>query len=135
MAKGSGKSGTQIADEHVQVVIAVLERYKHKPLPRIGAELNKSALARECGIRREVFRDNPRCRLLLDDHERIDRQSFLNKLDEAACIREEKSKTETCISLLEAQVLRLSIEKAQLEQDLQRYRKRDAFMANTGKMV
>ena len=41
-----------------------------------------------------------------NDHERIDRQSFLNKLDKSACIREEKSKMETCVSLLEAQVLR-----------------------------
>lgn len=134
MAKGTGKSGRQVAEENVQKLVATLERYSESPLPRMGVELNKSALARECGFRREVFRDNPRCGDLLEEAERRDRARYLNALGRAEIVREEKGKIEKERLELERQILELAADKARIERELERYKRRDALMAETGKL-
>jgi hypothetical protein len=48
----------------------MLKRYENKPLSRVGPELNKVAVARECQFRREIFRNNPRCEELSDEADR-----------------------------------------------------------------
>ena len=45
MAAGTGKSGREVAEEHVQALAAVLSGYANKPLPRYNGELNRSRLA------------------------------------------------------------------------------------------
>jgi hypothetical protein len=41
MARGTGKSGVEIAQEHVDALIEYLEQHKNEPLPRYGVDLNK----------------------------------------------------------------------------------------------
>ena len=135
MAKGTGKSGPQRAEENVQSLIDFLDRYESKPLPREGERLNKSAIARECGFRREVLRDNPRCRDLLEQAYKRDNERFLNQLDQAELVREERSKIDKDRSNLESRILILLAEKAKLERDLERYKRRDNLMAETGKIT
>jgi hypothetical protein len=134
MAKGTGKSGVTVAEEHVQSLIAVLERYRERPLPRSGVELNKSAIARECGFDRKVFQTNPRCADLLDRAEREDRERHLNRMDQAELRREEAAKTDKDRAELEAQNLRLMAENASLRLDLERFRRLERLMAETGKL-
>lgn len=69
MAKGTGKSGVEVAQEHVDALIDYLERNRGKPLPRYGVDLNRSLIAKECGFDRQVFRSNPRCAEILKGEE------------------------------------------------------------------
>ncbi|WP_431269291.1 hypothetical protein [Dankookia sp. P2] len=94
MAKGSGKSGQQVAEEHVATLVEVLVRYAGAgiPLPRFHGELNRSALAAECGFDRKIFTTNPRCQELLRKADEEDRKRHLSALDQADFIREQESK-------------------------------------------
>lgn len=136
MARGTGKNGQQVAQEHVQTLIAVLSRYEDSgtPLPRYGVELNQSRLASECGFDRKVFRNNPRCAELLDAADQKDRERNLNQLDQAELRREEKSKTDQGRVALEAENLRLLAEIAALRNELERFRRLERLMAQTGKL-
>ncbi|WP_234842838.1 hypothetical protein [Sinorhizobium meliloti] len=83
MARGTGKSGVEIAQEHVDALIEYLERHKDEPLPRYGVDLNKSIIAKECGFDRQVFRTNPRCAEILRDADDRDRKANLSRLEQA----------------------------------------------------
>jgi hypothetical protein len=134
MAKGSGKSGVAVAQEHVSALLAYLERQKGKPLPRYGVDLNRSLIAKECGFDRQVFRTNPRCAEILREADKADRTSHLTRLDQAEAVREEKSKVDAERAELEAQVLRLMAENASLRREVDRWRRLNAVMTETGKM-
>jgi hypothetical protein len=134
IAKGTGKSGVQRAEEHVQFLVAFLNRSKDKPLPRESGSVNKSAVARECGFRREVFRDNPRCRKLLEQADKEDSLRFLSRPPASQLSRNEGCKIDKERRDLEERVLILLVDKAKLERDLERYRRRDVLMAETGKL-
>ena len=124
MAKGTGKSGQEIGEEHVQRLIAVLDRYRsdQTPLPRYYSELNRSRLANECGFDRQIFRTNPRCAALLEAAEAEDRCKHLSRLDQAELKREEKGKVDEDRADLEAQILKLMAENASLKIELERFR-------------
>lgn len=136
MARGTGKSGQQVAEEHLQTLISVLSRYEEsrQPLPRYGAELNQSRLAEECEFDRKVFKNNPRCAALLDAAERTDRELYLSRLDQADLRREEKSKIDQDRADLEAENLKLLAENASLRRELERLRRLDRLMTQTGKL-
>ena len=134
MARGTGKSGVVIAQEHVQRLAAVLEQYRDKPLPRYGTEVNQSVLARECGFDRKVFQTNPRCAALLSQADQTDRGQRLSQMDQAEFRREAKGKTDKDRANLEAQNLRLMAENMSLRLELERYRRLERLMAETGKM-
>jgi len=134
MAKGSGKSGVEVAQEHVGALLAYLERQKGKPLPRYGVDLNRSLIAKECGFDRQVFRTNPRCAEILREADEADRTSHLTRLDQAEAVREEKSKVDAERAELEAQLLRLMAENASLRREVDRWRRLNAVMTETGKM-
>lgn len=134
MAKGTGKSGQQVAEEHVQSLVDWLHRRAGSALPRYGAELNKSLIARECGFDRKVFRDNPRCAALIDDADRADRVRHLGGMDRAELAREERSKTDQERNALEARNLLLLAEIAALRRELERLRRLERLMAETGRL-
>ena len=110
MAKGTGKSGNQIAEEHVQTLIAILDGYRDKALPRYGSEVNQSKLANECAFDRAIFRTNLRCAELLEIADRADRERFMTQMQQAEFRREEKAKIDQDRADLEAINLRLLAE-------------------------
>lgn len=134
MAKGTGKNGNQIAEEHVQTLIAVLDSYRDKALPRYGSEVNQSKLAKECGFDRAIFRTNPRCAELLEIADHADRQRFMTQLQQAEFRREERAKTDQDRADLEAMNLRLLAENAALRQEIERFRRLERLMADTGRL-
>lgn len=134
MAAGTGKSGRQVAEEHVQRLIDVLARYEGKPLPRFYGEINRSALAAECKFDRKVFSTNPRCADLLQQAEKEDRKIHLQALDQAELAREEQSKTDKDRSALEARLLLLEAENSRLRAELRRFQAIEMVMAATGKL-
>lgn len=133
MARGTGKSGIAVGEEHVQRLITVLERYEAKPLPRYGTEVNLSLLARECGFDRKIFQTNPRCIELLDFADQADRNRDLDKLGQAELKREDRDKTDKDRAELESQNLRLMAEIGSLRHELERLRRLESHMAETGK--
>lgn len=133
MAKGIGKNGNQIAEEHVQTLIAILESYRDKALPRYGSEINHSKLAKECGFDRAIFRTNPRCMELLEVADRTDRERFMTKMQQAEVHREEKAKIDQDRADLEAMNLRLLAENAALRKEIERFRRLERLMADTGR--
>ncbi|MCG5481592.1 hypothetical protein [Sinorhizobium alkalisoli] len=134
MARGTGKSGVEIAQEHVDALIEYLERHKDKPLPRYGVDLNKSIIAKECGFDRQVFRTNPRCAEILRDADDRDRKVNLTRLDQAAAVREQKAKTDADQMALEEENLRLLAENASLRRELDRLKRLSAVIAETGRL-
>jgi len=134
MAKGTGKSGVEVAQENVDALIDYLDRQKGKPLPRYGVELNRSAIAKACGFDRKVFQTNPRCAELLEKADAADREANLTRLEQAEAVREQKAKVDSDRAELEAQNLRLMAENAALRRELERWRRLNAVMAQTGKM-
>ena len=136
MARGTGKSGQQVADENVQALISVVTAYEQagRPLPRYGTELNQSQLAKECDFDRKVFRNNPRCAVILQQAEEADRLRHLNQLQQAEVKREEKAKVDQDRADLEAQNLRLMAENASLRRDLERLRRLETLMTTNGKL-
>lgn len=134
MARGTGKSGTEVAQEHVDSLIDYLERHKHQPLPRYGLELNKSLVAKECGFDRQVFRTNPRCAEILARADEQDRKANLTRLEQAEAAREQKLRTDADQMALEEENLRLLAENASLRRELDRYVRLSAVMAETGKL-
>lgn len=134
MARGTGKSGVEVAQENVDALVEYLERQKGKPLPRYGVELNRSAIAKSCGFDRKVFQTNPRCARLLQDADAADRKAFLTRLEQAELVREEKGKVEADRLELEAQVLRLRVENASLRRELERWRRLNAVLTETGRL-
>ncbi|MBB3146382.1 hypothetical protein FHS21_002797 [Phyllobacterium trifolii] len=134
MARGKGKSGIEVAQEHVDSLIEYLEQRKDQPLPRYGVDLNKSIIARECGFDRQVFRTNPRCNEILREADAIDRKADMTRLEQAEAIREQKAKTEGDQMALEETNLRLLAENASLLRELERLKRLSAVMAETGRL-
>ncbi|MQW64028.1 hypothetical protein GHK33_15700 [Sinorhizobium meliloti] len=134
MARGTGKSGVEIAQEHVDALIEYLERHKDEPLPRYGVDLNKSIIAKECGFDRQVFRTNPRCAEILRDADGQDGKVNLTRLEQAEVVREQKSKTGADQMALEEENLRLLAENASLRRELDRLKRLSAVIAETGRL-
>jgi len=136
MARGTGKSGQQVAEENVDALVEILSRYKEsgQPLPRYNGELNRSKLAAECGFDRQVFRTNPRCAALVDAADEEDRERHLNQLEQAELRREEKGKVDEDRAALESDNLRLRAENASLKIELERFRRLELLMTATGKL-
>ncbi|MCA1409400.1 hypothetical protein I6F26_34400 [Ensifer sp. IC3342] len=134
MARGTGKSGVEIAQEHVDTLIDYLERHKDEPLPRYGVDLNKSIIAKECGFDRQVFRSNPRCAEILRDADDRDRKVNLTRLEQAEAVREQKAKTDADQMALEEENLRLLAENASLRRELDRLKRLSAVIAETGRL-
>ncbi|MCA1493672.1 hypothetical protein I6F11_22455 [Ensifer sp. NBAIM29] len=134
MARGTGKSGVEIAQEHVDALIEYLERHKDEPLPRYGVDLNKSIIAKECGFDRQVFRTNPRCAEILRDADDRDRKTNLTRLEQAEADREQKAKIDGNQMALVEENLRLKAENASLRRDLDRLKRLSAVIAETGRL-
>jgi hypothetical protein len=134
MARGTGKSGVEVAQEHVDALIEYLERRKDEPLPRYGVDLNKSIIAKECGFDRQVFRTNPRCAEILRDADDRDRKVNLTRLEQAEALREQKAKTDADQMALEEENLRLLAENASLRRELERLKRLSAVIAETGRL-
>jgi hypothetical protein len=134
MARGTGKSGVEVAQEHVDALIDYLEQHKDQPLPRYGVELNKSIIAKDCGFDRQVFRTNPRCSEILRDADDQDRKENMSRLEQAEAAREEKAKSNNDQHALEEQNLRLLAENASLRRELERLTRLSAMMAETGRL-
>lgn len=134
MARGSGKSGIELSQEHVDALVRFLEENRGKPLARYGVELNKTLIARCCGFDRQVFRTNPRCAELLMQADQIDRKSHLPKVEQAEAVREQKGKVEAEQQALEEQNLRLMVENAALRREIERWRGLSAIMAQSGRL-
>lgn len=134
MAKGSGKSGVAVAQEHVDALIEYLERHKEEALPRYGVDLNKSLIAKECGFDRQVFRTNPRCAEILGKADDRDRAANLTRLEQAEADREQKAKVDGIQMALEEENLRLKAENASLRRDLARMKRLSAVIAETGRL-
>lgn len=134
MARGTGKSGVEIAQEHVDALIEYLERHKDEPLPRYGVDLNKSIIAKECGFDRQVFRTNPRCAEILRDADDRDRKANLSRREQAEAVREQKAKTDAGQMALEEENLQLLAENASLRRELDRLKRLSAVIAETGRL-
>ncbi|MDH6264546.1 MULTISPECIES: hypothetical protein [Pseudomonadota] len=134
MAKGTGKSGIELAQENVDGLIEYLEGRRGQPLPRYGVELNRSAIAKACGFDRKVFQTNPRCARILDEADAADRKVNLTRLEQAEAVREQKGKVDADRAELEAQNLRLMAENASLRRETERWRRMNALMTETGKL-
>ena len=134
MARGTGKSGVEIAQEHVDALIEYLERHKGEPLPRYGVDLNKSVIAKECGFDRQVFRTNPRCAEILGNADEKDRRVNLTRLEQAEAVREQKAQTDADQMALEEENLRLLAENASLRRELDRLKRLSAVIAETGRL-
>ncbi|MQW02414.1 hypothetical protein [Sinorhizobium meliloti] len=134
MARGTGKSGVEIAQEHVDALIEYLERHKDEPLPRYGVDLNKSIIAKECGFDRQVFRTNPRCAEILRDADDRDRKANLSRREQAEAVREQKAKTDAGQMALEEENLQLLAENASLRRQLDRLKRLSAVIAETGRL-
>ena len=134
MVREPGKSGPQIAEEHVQTLVAILQSFGERPLPRYHGELNRSALAALCGFDRKIFQTNPRCAALLVSAEKDDRCRQLDALTQAELDRVDEERVDRRTTELEAQNLRLLAENASLRADLERFRRLDRLMASTGRL-
>ncbi|MDX1047491.1 hypothetical protein GOL40_30230 [Sinorhizobium medicae] len=134
MARGTGKSGVEIAQEHVDALIDYLERHEGQPLPRYGVDLNKSIIAKECGFDRQVFRTNPRCAEILREADDRDRKASLSRLEQAEAVREQKAKSDADQMALEEENLGLLAENASLRRELARLKRLNAVIAETGRL-
>ena len=134
MARGTGKSGVEIAQEHVDALIEYLERHKEEPLPRYGVDLNKSIIAKDCGFDRQVFRTNSRCAEILRAADDQDRRVNLTRLEQAEAVREQKVRTDADQRALEEENLCLLAENASLRRELDRLKRLSAVMAETGRL-
>lgn len=134
MARGTGKSGVEVAQENVDALIEYLDQQKGKPLPRYGVELNRSAIAKSCGFDRKVFQTNPRCARLLEEADVADRKAHLTRLEQAEATRELKAKIDDDRAELEAQNLRLMAQNASLQRENERWRRLNALMTLTGRL-
>ncbi len=134
MARGTGKSGVEIAQEHVDALIEYLERRKDEPLPRYGIDLNKSRIAKECGFDRQVFRTNPRCAEILCNADDRDRKANLTRLEQAEADREQKAKVDGNQLALEEENFRLKAENASLRREVDRFKRLSAVIAETGRL-
>lgn len=129
------KSGIQAAQEHVDALIDFLESHADEPLPRFGVELNKTAIARQCGFDRQVFRTNPRCRALIEEADTKDREQHHDRLTHAEFERERKGKSEKDRYALEDRILKLAVENRALKQELQRFRQLQEVLLRTGRIA
>ncbi|MDX0409021.1 hypothetical protein GOL82_30245 [Sinorhizobium medicae] len=134
MARGTGKSGVEIAQEHVDALIDYLERHEGQPLPRYGVDLNKSIIAKECGFDRQVFRTNPRCAEILREADDRDRKASLSRLEQAEAVHEQKAKSDADQMALEEENLGLLAENASLRRELARLKRLNAVIAETGRL-
>lgn len=124
------------ADKHAADLQRFLDEKKAKgePLPRRGAALNASAIARALGINRQVLYQNPKCEVLLEEYDRADQERFLSKLDQATIARENKDKVDKERSELEADNLALRAKIASMATELERLRRLETLMTETGKL-
>jgi hypothetical protein len=135
MARGTGKSGVERAQDHVDALEEYLENLGDQPLPRYGGvELNKSAIAKACGFDRQVFRSNPRCAEILSNADDRDRKANLTRLEQAEAVREQKAKVDGNQMALEEENLRLKAENASLRRELDRFKRLSAVIAETGRL-
>ncbi|NRQ18465.1 hypothetical protein [Ensifer sesbaniae] len=134
MVRKTGKSGVEIAKEHVDALIEYLVRHKDEPLPKYGVDLNKSIIAKECGFDRQVFRTNPRCAEILRDADDRDRNASLSRLEQAEAVRDQKAKADAGQMALEDENLRLLAENASLRRELDRLKRLSAVIAETGRL-
>ena len=134
MARGTGKSGVEVAQEYVDALQEYLENLGDNPLPRYGVDLNKSVIAKECGFDRQVFRTNPRCAEILSGADDRDRKANLTRLEQAEADREQKAKVDGNQMALEEENLRLKAENAALRRDLDRFTRLSAVLAETGRL-
>jgi hypothetical protein len=128
------KSGIQAAQEHVDALIDFLQAHADEPLPRYGLELNKTAIAQQCGFDRQVFRTNPRCRSLIEEADTKDREQHHDRLTQAEFERERKGKSEKDRHALEDRILKLAVENRALKQELQRFRQLQEVLLRTGRI-
>jgi hypothetical protein len=128
------KSGIQAAQENVDALIDFLEAHADEPLPRFGVELNKTAIARECGFDRQVFRTNPRCRALVEEADARDREQHHDRLTQAEFERERKGLSDKDRHALEERILKLAVENRSLKQELQRFRQLQEVLLRTGRI-
>ncbi|RWX20059.1 hypothetical protein EHI42_02480 [Rhizobium hidalgonense] len=134
MARGTGKSGIQVAQENVVALEEYLAKLGDHPLPRYGVDLNKSAIAKACGFDRQVFRFNTRCAEILNAADENDRKANLTRLEQAEANREQKAKADGNQMALEEENLRLKAENASLRRDLERMKRLSAVIAETGRL-
>lgn len=134
LPKGAGKNGIELGKEHVEALTRYLQNRPEAPLPRYGAELNRSAIAKACGFDRKIFQTNPVCKRLLDEADVVDRRAQPSRLDRAEAVREENAKTDADRAQLEADNLRLMAENASLRREVERWRRLNAIMTQTGKL-
>jgi len=134
MARGTGKSGGQVAQEHADALEAFLAKNGDCPLPRYGADLNRSVIAKACGFDRKVFQTNPTCAALLASADKVDRGRYLSRLQQAEIVRDEKAKVDGDRANLESQNLQLMAENAALRRELVRLQRLNILLAETGKL-
>lgn len=129
-------AGRAAAKENVASLRRYLEDAEEKgaPLPRRGGSLNMSAIAKAIGVNRQVLYQNPECAALLDEYDQADQKRNLSKLDQAAIARENKAKVDKERSELEADNLALRARIASMDTELERLRRLEALMAETGKL-
>lgn len=134
MASGTGKSGQQVAEEHVQALVEVLSGFGDTALPRYHGELNRSTIASMAGFDRKVFQTNPRCARIMEEADQADRERHLNALTRAELDREAKARVDHDRSALEAQNLRLMTEMASMRTEFERLKRLERVMCATGKL-
>lgn len=136
MSEHDNLAGREKGEEHAAALRHFLDEMKAKdePLPRRGAALNTSAIARSLGINRQVLYQNPKCKALLEECDRADQERFLSKLDQAAIARENKDKVDKERSELEADNLALRAKIASMTTELERLRRLETLMTETGKL-
>jgi len=129
-----GKNGAMIAQEHVDALVEYLEAMRGRPLPRRGAELNKTLVARACGFDRQVFRTNPRCANILAKADEDDRITHLDRLAQGELKREERSASDAQMHAMEDKLLRATAENRSLKQRLERLLRLEALLVETGRL-
>ncbi|MDI7923102.1 hypothetical protein [Ferirhizobium litorale] len=134
MARVTGKSGVTIAQEHVDALIEYLEAMQGRPLPRRDVELNRTAIARECGFDRQVFRTNPRCARLLADADEKDRIAYLDGLAQGELAREQKGAVDARQHALEEKLLRLAAQNLALQRRIDQLSRLEALLTETGRL-
>ncbi|NYZ13378.1 hypothetical protein HL658_12525 [Azospirillum sp. RWY-5-1] len=129
-------AGRAAAKENVAALRRYLEEMEEKgeALPRRGGQLNMSAIAKAVGVNRQVLYQNPECSTLLADFDQADQKRCLSKLDQAAITRENKSKVDKERAELEADNLKLRAQLASLNTELERLRRLERLMVETGKL-
>ena len=110
------KSGQQIAKENVEKLGAWLESNKDKLPVLTDGKLNKSRIAREAGLDRQVFTDNPAAKELLKQYGVPSGQPHLHGDAQASEMRRQKDAE---ISRLRDLLAKRELELSKLRQEVQ----------------